>query len=203
MQIAKAAADSGPFERNGGWSPPDPDGASPAAYSSTAPSSTRTERARSATQVQAARISSGSETWAIEDPQIQIRQAEVEAALPRCPPSARFQHGVRRTVDVLLRARDLSRQLGEADPGRRLDPVGMKQMGDQLDPVDQARTGTGEGRGAVNGEDAAGTQGLQPLGVCQRLRARLLQVPAAGHRDDDVWIEAAPPTPLDLRRLLS
>jgi hypothetical protein len=80
MQIAKAAADSGPFERNGGWSPPDPDGASPAAYPSTAPSSTRTECARSATQVQAARISSGSETWAIEDPQIQIRQAEVEAA---------------------------------------------------------------------------------------------------------------------------
>src|ERR1043165_2498873 len=75
MQIAKAAAVSGSSGAKGGRSSP-PGAGKPPAYSSIAPSSIRTERARSATQAQAARTSSGRETGDMEKREIQIRLAE-------------------------------------------------------------------------------------------------------------------------------
>lgn len=60
----------------------------------------------------------------------------------------------RRAADALLRARALSRQLGEAGPCGRLHPLGMEEMGEQLDSVDEAGAGAGEGRGGVDGVDA-------------------------------------------------
>jgi ribosomal protein S18 acetylase RimI-like enzyme len=75
MQIAKAAAVSGSPANGGGSSLPG--SGKLAAYSAIAPSFTRTDRDRSATQEQAARTSSGRETEDIEKPEIQIRRAVV------------------------------------------------------------------------------------------------------------------------------
>src|SRR3954454_13655461 len=79
MQIAKAAADSGSWAQ-GAASASAPRLGNPAAYSSIAAASIRTERARSATQAQAARTSSGSETEGMTKPEIQVRRAGVEDA---------------------------------------------------------------------------------------------------------------------------
>lgn len=49
--------------------------------------------------------------------------------------------GPERGDDALLRARALNGKLGEADPRRRLDPLGAEEVAEQLDPVDQARPG--------------------------------------------------------------
>ena len=80
-------------------------------------------------------------------------------------------------------------------PGR-VDEVGVQQVAEQLDPVDQARAGPGEGRGGVDGEDAAGAERLDRSQLAMAWARGLLGVPAAGHRDDDVGIEArrAPPS---------
>src|SRR5690242_9013782 len=80
MQIAKAAAVSGSSPAKGGWSS-SPGVGKLAAYSSIAPSSIRTDRARPATQAQAARTSSGRETGDMEKPEIQIRRAEARDAV--------------------------------------------------------------------------------------------------------------------------
>jgi ribosomal protein S18 acetylase RimI-like enzyme len=87
MQIAKAAAASGSSAKDGGSTSESGRG-NPAAYSSIAPSSTCTHRARSATQAQAARTSSGRETEDMAEREIQVRRAAVEDA----PDIARLLH---------------------------------------------------------------------------------------------------------------
>src|SRR3954452_19587945 len=79
----------------------------------------------------------------------------------------------------------------------------MEQVGKQLDAVNEARAGAGEGRGAVDREDASGREAVEAVGVGERLGAALFEVPAAGHRDDHVRIEAAQVLPRDLGRLLA
>src|SRR5262245_33489153 len=79
MQIAKAAAASGLRGDSAGLDSPGSRG-SPSAYVSIASSSIRTRCARSATQAQPARTSSGRETGDMEKPEIPIREATVEDA---------------------------------------------------------------------------------------------------------------------------
>jgi len=82
MQMAKAAAASGSRATTGcPSSDPDPPCAKPAAYLSIRDSSIRTDRARSATQAQVARTSSGRETEGMEKSEIQVRPATVDDAV--------------------------------------------------------------------------------------------------------------------------
>ena len=54
-------------------------------------------------------------------------------------------------------------------PGR-VDQVGVEEVAEQLDAVDQARPGPGEGRGGVDREDPRGAERGDLLPVLQRLR---------------------------------
>lgn len=76
---------------------------------------------------------------------------------------------------------------------------GLKEVGEELDAVDEPRTRAGEGGGGVDSEELVRAERVQALLVLERLRLRVLQVPAAGHRDDDVGIESLESLPLDLR----
>jgi hypothetical protein len=86
MQIANAAAASGSAGVDG--SSNSPLLAKVDAYASISPAAMRTDRARSATQAQPARTSSGRETEPMTKSQIQIREAVVEDA----PEIARLLH---------------------------------------------------------------------------------------------------------------
>ena len=79
--------------------------------------------------------------------------------------------------------------LGEADVARRVDEVGMKDVAEQLDPVDQPRAGREKLDAASTAKTAPGAEAGDPLPVLDRLRAGALDVPAAGHRDHDVGLE--------------
>ena len=59
-----------------------------------------------------------------------------------------------RPRDALLRARDLSGEVGELDAAGRVGEAGMEQVGEQLDAVDEARAGARVSGGGVDGEDA-------------------------------------------------
>src|SRR4051812_3673306 len=98
MQIAKAAAVSGSSAKGAGSS--SAACGNPAAYSSAASPSTRTQRAPSATQAQAARTSSGRETGDMEKREIQVRRA-----------------GTGDAVDVARLLHDFNTEFSEPTPG--------------------------------------------------------------------------------------
>ena len=66
----------------------------------------------------------------------------------------------------------------------------MEQVGEQLDAVDQSRTGAREGRGRVDREDALRPERLDLVPVLERLRAGSLRIPTTRHRDRDVGVES-------------
>src|SRR4051794_4251186 len=158
-----------------------------AAYAGTAPSSISTKRACAATQAQAARTRSGTELEVSGD-MFSTRVVGGGAGW--------------RLERLSLGMRSLRRYISEPDSLRRLDEARMEQMRQQLDAVDQPRAGARKGGGGVDGEEPVGAEGLEPVAVLQRLRAGVLQVPAAGHRDDQLGREPAQLLPLDLGRLL-
>ena len=59
----------------------------------------------------------------------------------------------------------------------------MQDRGEKLDPVDETGTGPAEVRRTVDAEDARARDPCQRLG----LFGGALRVPAAWHRDDDLW----------------
>jgi hypothetical protein len=77
-------------------------------------------------------------------------------------------------------------ELDELDTVRRVDPIGMKDVGEQLGALDQARARPRERRGGVDGDDTLGAQRRNPLGVVENLLPRPRRIPAAGHRDHDL-----------------
>jgi hypothetical protein len=51
----------------------------------------------------------------------------------------------------------------------------VEEVGEQLDAVDESRSGTREGRGGVGGENVAGAEGADALGnwlACSRAPSR-------------------------------
>src|SRR5207253_1368642 len=78
------------------------------------------------------------------------------------------------------------RAMGEGQqtgPLYALTAVGMQKRGEKLDPVDETGTGPAEVRRTVDAEDARARDPCQRLG----LSGGALRVPAAWHRDDDLW----------------
>ena len=90
-------------------------------------------------------------------------------------------------------------QLGEADAARRARQVGVEQVAEQLDAVDQARAGPREGRGGVDREDAAGAERARSAPRCRAPAARGSSTyQPQGIDDDDVGAEPRELPPADL-----
>ena len=87
-------------------------------------------------------------------------------------------------------------------PARSRDGIGVQEVGEQLDPVDEARAGARERRGGVDRDHPLGAERAQPLAAAAGLRGGLVDVEAARHRDDDLGLGGRDLLPVDDARLL-
>ena len=82
-------------------------------------------------------------------------------------------------------------------------PVRMQDVAEQLEAVDQARAGTREVGGGVDGHDAAGAERGELVCVGPGLLERAVGVVAARHDDHDLGLRGAHVVPRALRGVLA
>src|SRR3954447_20740162 len=81
--------------------------------------------------------------------------------------------------------RTIKIELDRAATRRRGNEVRVEEVAEQLDPVDQSRTGAGEVRRRVDGDDP-GPARREAVALVHRLLGGALDVVAARHRDDQL-----------------
>ena len=96
-------------------------------------------------------------------------------------------------------ARRRARSRSRAGPRR----LGVQEVGEQLDPVDEPRAGARERGGGVDRDHPPGAELAQTLAAAARLRGGLVDVEAARHRDDDLGLGGRDLLPGDDARLLA
>ena len=90
-----------------------------------------------------------------------------------------------------------------ATPGASGHPRRVQDVREELEPVDQAGPGTREVRRGVDGDDAAGAQRRQMVGVGAGLLERARRVVAAGHDDHHLGLGRGDGLPVELLGVLA
>ena len=89
-------------------------------------------------------------------------------------------------------------------PGGRLGhAVGVQDVGEQLEPVDEPRAGPREVRRGVDRDDAPGAERPQPVREQRGLLVRARRVVAARHADDDLGLGGGDHLPGRVSRVLA